>query len=97
MKIAQVIDSRRNGKSVEDSVMEVFKKPEPVEQPQEQAPQMTPEEMMGALGGGAPQAAPGEGAPVAAQGPETMGGAPVVASPGAPAPSIQDILAQLGG
>jgi hypothetical protein len=96
MKIAQVIDSRRNGKSVEDSVMEVFQKPEPQPMP-EQAPQMTPEQMMGALGGGAPQAAPGEGAPVEAQGPETMGGAPVAASPGAPAPNIQDILAQLGG
>jgi hypothetical protein len=95
MKIAQVIDARRNGKTVEDSVMEVFKKPEPVEQPQEQAP-LTPEEMMAAMGG-APQAAPGEGAPVEAQGPETMGGAPVAATPGAPTPNIQDILAQLGG
>jgi hypothetical protein len=93
MKIAQVIDARRSGKSVEDSVMEVFKKPEPVEAPQEQAP-LTPEEMMAAMGG-APQAAPGEGAPVEAQGPDTMGGAPVAASPGAP--NIQDILAQLGG
>ena len=96
MKIAQVIDARRNGKTVEDSVMGVFQKPEPQPVP-EQAPQMTPEQMMGALGGGAPQAAPGEGAPVEAQGPETMGGAPVAASPGAPAPNIQDILAQLGG
>jgi hypothetical protein len=95
MKIAQVIDARRNGKTVEDSVMEVFKKPEPVEQPQEQAP-LTPEEMMAAMGG-APQAAPGEGAPVEAQGPESMGGAPVAATPGAPTPNIQDILAQLGG
>jgi hypothetical protein len=50
--------------------------------------------MMAAMGG-APQAAPGEGAPVEAQGPDTMGGAPVAASPGAP--NIQDILAQLGG
>jgi len=97
MKIAQVIDFRRNGKSVEESVMEVFKKPEPTEK--EQAPpQMGPEEMMASLGG-APQAAPGAGAPVEAQGPATMGGAPVEAAPGAstPPPNIQDILAQLGG
>ena len=50
--------------------------------------------MMASMGG-APQAAPGEGVPVAAQGPNAMGGAPAEASPGAP--SIQDILAQLGG
>jgi hypothetical protein len=95
MKIAQVIDGRRGGKSVEDSVMDVFKKPEPQPQPQQQAP-LTPEEMMASMGG-APQAAPGEGVPVEAQGPDTMGGAPVAASPGAPTPNIQDILAQLGG
>ena len=93
MKIAQVIDSRRKGKTVEDSVMEVFKKPEPEEQAPQEEP-LTPEDMMAAMGG-APQAAPGEGAPVEAQGPEPMGGAPVAASPGAP--NIQDILAQLGG
>jgi hypothetical protein len=94
MKIAQVIDSRRNGKTVEDSVLDVFKKPEPEPQPEEQAP--NPMDMMAGMGG-LPQAAPGEGAPVAAQGPETMGGAPVEASPGAPPANIQDILAQLGG
>jgi len=52
--------------------------------------------------GGLPQAAPGEGAPVAAQGPETMGGAPVEASPGATPPPgdaamLQEVLARLGG
>jgi hypothetical protein len=93
MKIAQTIDGRRNGKSVEDAVMEVFKKPEP--EPAA-APEQSPESLLEQMAAG-PQAAPGEGAPVAAQGPETMGGAPVAASPGAPAPSIQDILAQLGG
>jgi hypothetical protein len=93
MKIAQTIDGRRNGKSVEDAVMEVFKKPE---QPAPVAEEQSPESLLEQMAAG-PQAAPGEGAPVEAQGPETMGGAPVAATPGAPSPSIQDILAQLGG
>jgi hypothetical protein len=91
MKIAQTIDSRRSGKSVEDAVMEVFKKPE---QPEPAVEEQTPESLLEQMAAG-PQAAPGEGAPVEAQGPEPMGGAPVAASPGAP--TIQDILAQLGG
>jgi hypothetical protein len=93
MKIAQTIDARRSGKSVEDSVMEVFKKPEP--EPTA-APEANPMDMLNQMAA-TPQAAPGEGAPVEAQGPETMGGAPVEAAPGAPSPNIQDILAQLGG
>jgi len=89
MKIAQTIDNRRSGKSVEDSVMDAFKKPEP-----EPAPPAPPAPEIP----GIPQAAPGEGLPVAAQGPDTMGGAPVEASPGAtPPPNIQEILARLGG
>jgi hypothetical protein len=102
MKIAEVIDARRNGKTVEDSVISVFKKPEPEPQPEQQAP--NPMDMMSAMGGmgGLPQAAPGEGAPVEAQGPETMGGAPVEASPGATPPPgdaamLQEVLARLGG
>ncbi len=91
MKIAQTIDARRSGKSVEDSVMEVFKKPEP-EPTQE--PAANPMDMLNQMAA-TPQAAPGEGAPVEAQASATMGGAPVEAAPGAP--SIQDILAQLGG
>ena len=96
MKIAQVIDNRAGGKSVEDSVLEVFKKPEP--EPQPAAP--NPMDMMAGLS----QAAPGMEAPVAAQGPETMGGAPVEAQPGAPLPQqpgneamLQEVLARLGG
>lgn len=96
MKIAEVIDSRASGKSVEDAVMSVFKKPEP--EPQPAAP--SPMDMMAGL----PQAAPGMEAPVAAQGPETMGGAPVEAQPGAPLPQqpgneamLQEVLARLGG
>jgi hypothetical protein len=96
MKIAQTIDARRSGKSVEDSVMEVFKKPEPEPQPQPQAP--NPMDMMA----GTPQAAPGEGAPVEAQASATMGGAPVEALPGATPPPgdaamLQEVLARLGG
>jgi hypothetical protein len=99
MKIAEVIDARRNGKTVEDSVMSVFKKPEPEPQPEQQAP--NPMDMMAGMGG-LPQAAPGEGAPVEAQGPATMGGAPVEASPGATPPPgdaamLQEVLARLGG
>ncbi len=91
MKIAQTIDNRRSGKSVEDSVLEVFKKPE---QPAQAAVEQSPESLLQQMAAG-PQAAPGEGTPVEAQAPETMGGAPVAAPPGAP--TIQDILAQLGG
>jgi len=89
IKIAQTIENRRSGKSVEDSVMDAFKKPEP-----EPAPPAPPAPEIP----GIPQAAPGEGLPVAAQGPDTMGGAPVEVSPGAtPPPNIQEILARLGG
>lgn len=94
-KIAKVIDARRNGEDIADAVMSVFKKEE---QPAPQQPEMTMEQMMAAMGG-APQTAPGQGAPVEAQTePATMGGAPVAAPAGAsPQPTIQEILAQLGG
>lgn len=93
-KIAKVIDARRNGEDIADAVMAVFKK----EEPAPQQPEMSMEQMMAAMGG-APQTAPGQGAPVEAQTePATMGGAPVAAPAGAsPQPTIQDILAQLGG
>lgn len=94
-KIAKVIDLRRNGDDIADAVLTVFKKEE---QPAPQQPEMSMEQMMAAMGG-APQTAPGQGAPVEAQNePATMGGAPVAAPAGAsPQPTIQDILAQLGG
>jgi hypothetical protein len=58
-KIAQIIDQRRNGKSIEDAVMDVFK-PEEQPEPEMQPPgEPSPEEGMGpggpmAGGGGAP-------------------------------------------
>lgn len=97
MKIAQTIDNRRSGKSVEDSVMDAFKAPEPEPAP-EQLPAPEIPGIPGTPGVGIPpQSAPGMEAPVAAQGPE-MGGAPVEAQPGATPPAnIQEILARLGG
>jgi len=97
-KIAQVIDLRRKGEEIADAVLQVFKKPEPEPQAPQQE-EMSMEQMMAAMGG-APQTAPGEGAPVEASPQEAnmASGAPVAATPGAsPQPSIQDILAQLGG
>jgi hypothetical protein len=98
MKIAQTIDNRRSGKSVEDSVMDAFKAPEPEPTPEQP---MAPEipGIPGTPGTGIPpQAAPGVEAPVEAQASATMGGAPVEAQPGATPPAnIQEILARLGG
>jgi hypothetical protein len=59
-KIAQVIDQRRNGKSIEDAVLDVFKpvEPEPTpEQPEQPAP---PE-----AEAGMPMAPPGGGGDIA--------------------------------
>ena len=98
MKIAQTIDNRRSGKSVEDSVMAAFKAPEPEPTPaQPPAPEIPG--IPGTPGVGIPpQAAPGVEAPVEAQASATMGGAPVEAQPGATPPAnIQEILARLGG
>ena len=92
-KIAKVIDARRNGDDIADAVMAVFKKEE---QKMPEQPEMSMEQMLGAMGG-TPQTAPGEGAPVEAMPQQAnASGAPVAATPGA-SPSIQDILAQLGG
>ena len=90
--IAEVIDMRRKGINIADAVMQVFKKPEP--QPAAPAPAI-PDAMS------APMPAPGEVAPVEAQGP-AMGSAPVEATPGAPSPQgnpeeLANILAKLGG
>lgn len=96
-KIAMVIEKRASGTAIEEAVKEVFTPP-PAPEAAPAAPQMTPEEMLGAMGGQpAPQSAPGQSAPVEAQTPN--GSAPVEATPGAPSapPNIQDILAQLGG
>jgi hypothetical protein len=93
-KIAQVIDKRRGGTSVADSVLSVFQKPEP--QPQ-QPQQPSLEQMMAQMA--APQATPGEGAPVEQPTP-TEGGTPVAAPPGVPPsapPDLASILARLGG
>ena len=100
-KLAQVIEKRRKGVEIETAVTEIFAPPPPP--PTETAqPAMNPLEMLAATGG-QPQPAPGEAAPVEAQGP--MGSAPVEAAPGATpteqppsgSPDIRSILAQLGG
>jgi len=100
-KLAMVIEKRRKGIEIETAVTEIFTPPAPAPTPAEQ-PAMNPLDMLAAQGG-APQPAPGEAAPVEAQGP--MGSAPVETAPGASPgeqppsgnPDIRSILAQLGG
>jgi hypothetical protein len=93
-KIAKVIDARRNGDDVANSVLSVFKKPEP--QPQAPAPAL-PDELAPGIGApveAIPQEAPmGAGAPVAAQ----PGATPPQAPPPGDAAMLQQILAGLGG
>lgn len=94
-KIAKVIEMRRKGEDVAQSVLQVFKKEEP--EPAPMAPELPDETML----------APGMGAPVEAmpqEGPMSPG-APVAAPPGATPPAappgdaamLQQILAGLGG
>jgi hypothetical protein len=80
-KIASVIDARKKGKTIEDAVLEIFKKPEEAEPQQEQA---TPEAP-------APPAPAGMPMPQEAQAGPPQGGQP------AAAPDVASILARLRG
>ena len=95
-KIAKVIDKRRRGIPIEEAAMDIFEKPEPVEQPQTpEAPEMDPMAAMLA----AQQASPGMGAPVEAAAQESMmpSPAPVAAPPGGNnTAALQEVLARLG-
>lgn len=82
LKLASVIDLRKKGKTVEDSVLQVFK-PEPAPE----APEGAPEAGMPPVGPEVPPEA--QGAPEGAPAP---GGAPA-----GPPPDIASILARLGG
>jgi hypothetical protein len=81
-KLAKLIDLRRNGKAVEDAVMEVFQKKE--------APPAPPAQPEGAPAPTSPAQAAQEAAP------GQPAGAPTPPQ-GSQQPSVQDILSRLGG
>jgi hypothetical protein len=82
-KIATVIDMKKKGTSIEDAVMEIFKKEE------EEAPGM-PEQ---------PEAPEGmqQGAPPAPAGPAQPAPPEQAGQPAGPPPDVASILARLGG
>jgi hypothetical protein len=81
IKLASVIDLRKKGKTVEDSVLEVFKPA-----PAPEAPPEAPEAAMPPTGPELPPEA--QGAPQGAPGPE--------GAPAGPPPDVASILARLG-
>ena len=81
-KLAKLIDLRRNGKAVEDAVMEVFQKKE--------APPAPPAQPEGAPAPTSPAPAAQEAAP------GQPAGAPTPPPQGSQQPSVQDILSRLG-
>lgn len=91
-KMASVIEKRRNGVTIEDSVMQAFAPPPPPPAPP--AAPMPPEQALAAMGGvpGGPPMPPEAAMAAAAQ--PAPAGAPAEQ---APPPDINSILAQMGG